>query len=183
MIEELRKNTPAEVLNVADGVWNQKELFIRWPKTNLLFIPGATRVNYHQYTDAQKEILKKAGIKQDTRSNGPAIMAYLLAGGERPKRCASAKGWSIHHIYDGKFPAPGERRTTHAVGDGRYFSEAAGLVAIHPIADALADEVPFFAWLLRCEAFERFGFDPDRVFQRSPTITSTSLLSTIGHRY
>ena len=71
--------------------------------------------------------------------------------------------WSIHHVYDGKFPAPG-RRTTHAVKEGRYFTEAAGLVAIHPIADVLADEVPYFAWLLRREAFERFGFDPDDVF-------------------
>ena len=45
------------------------------------------------------------------------------------------------------------------------FTEAAGLVAIHPLADALADEVPYFAWLLRFEAYQRYGFDPDGVFK------------------
>ena len=48
--------------------------------------------------------------------------------------------------------------------DAALFTEAAGLVAAHPFADALADEVPYFAWLLRAEAYQRFGFDPDAVF-------------------
>ena len=39
----------------------------------------------------------------------------------------------------------------------------AGLVAIHPIAEALKDEYFYFAWLLRHEAFLRFGYDPDAV--------------------
>jgi hypothetical protein len=79
-------------------------------------------------------------------------------------RCDSRNEWTVHHIYDGKFPAPGQSTTTHAVKDERYFTASAGLVAIHPVADALADEVPFFAWLLRKWAFERFRFDPDGVF-------------------
>jgi hypothetical protein len=37
-------------------------------------------------------------------------------------------------------------------------------VAIHPIADALFDEFPVFAWFLRAHAYLRFGYDPDRVF-------------------
>jgi len=38
------------------------------------------------------------------------------------------------------------------------------LIATHPVADALCDEFPFFAWLLRAESFRRFGYDPDGVF-------------------
>ena len=56
------------------------------------------------------------------------------------------------------------RRTSlHAVKDGRRFTQSAGLVAIHPIAEALKDEYLYFAWLLRHEAFLRFGYDPDAV--------------------
>ena len=166
MLNQLRESTPHHVLEIADRVWGQRDLFTRWPKRALLFMSGTTRLKYHQYTPDQKQRLHEVGIPPDTRSNGPAIMAYRLAGGERPSRVAPAKKWSVHHhIYDGKFPAPGQKNTTHAVNDGRYFTEASGLVAIHPIGDALADEVPYFAWLLRREAFERFGFDPDSVFR------------------
>lgn len=51
--------------------------------------------------------------------------------------------------------------------DGQLFTEAAGLVALHPVADSLADECAYFAWWLRQQAYERFGFDPDRVFSPS----------------
>jgi len=47
-----------------------------------------------------------------------------------------------------------------------HFSQSAGLIAVHPIADGLADEFPFFAWLLRAESFNRFGYDPDGVFSK-----------------
>ena len=48
--------------------------------------------------------------------------------------------------------------------DGNHFTQSAGLVAVHPIAEALADEYSYFAWLLRCESFKRFDYDPDLVF-------------------
>jgi hypothetical protein len=32
----------------------------------------------------------------------------------------------------------------------------------------MSDEYPFFAWSLRAEAFNRFGYDPDGVFAGSP---------------
>ncbi|HEY1801578.1 MAG TPA: hypothetical protein VGG46_11655 [Terriglobales bacterium] len=38
------------------------------------------------------------------------------------------------------------------------------MIATHPVAEALCDEYPFFAWLLRHESFRRFGYDPDSVF-------------------
>jgi hypothetical protein len=42
------------------------------------------------------------------------------------------------------------------------------LVAVHPIADALYEEDPEFAELLRRESFTRFGYDPDGLFSASP---------------
>jgi len=49
-----------------------------------------------------------------------------------------------------------------------HFSQSAGLIAVHPIADGLADEFPCFAWLLRAESSIRFGYDPDGVFSEAP---------------
>lgn len=39
-----------------------------------------------------------------------------------------------------------------------------GLVAIHPVAEALKDEYSYVAWRLGHEAFLRFNYDPDDVF-------------------
>jgi hypothetical protein len=129
-------------------------------------MPGTVRVKYHYYSPEQLTQIKAARIRPDTRSNGTAIMAYALAGGRRPGRASGREQWCIHHIYDGRYPAPEAASCTRAVTHGAYFTEAAGLVAIHPVADALADELAYFAWLLRHEAFCRFGFDPDGVFCR-----------------
>ena len=126
-----------------------------------LFIPGAVRNGFRSYTPAELQMIKAAGLRKDTRSNGPAVMAFGIAGGARPKRAVLTRGWNIHHVYDGKYPAPGHSGTLHAVKHGAYFTEAAGLVAVHPVADALADELPYFAWLLRYEAHTRFKFNPD----------------------
>ena len=161
-LDQLRLGTSPTILAIVDLVWAEKDAFVRWPAGALLFLLGCVRdVKYHDYDAALKARCRAAGFQPDTRSNGPAINAFRLAGGVRPKRHATNHEWSVHHIYDGKFPAPDRATTTHAVNDGRYFSEAAGLVAVHPIADALADEVPYFAWLLRSEALDRFGFNPD----------------------
>ncbi len=145
-------------------IYRNPETFVSWPQRQLLLLPGITReTKYHQYPIAVKQQLLNAGITPDGRSNGPAICSFLLAGGIRPLR-ETEKGWNIHHIYDGKFHHPSKAVTAHAIKDGRYFTEAAGLVALHPIADAMADEFSEFAWWLREEAFNRFGFDPDQVF-------------------
>jgi hypothetical protein len=163
-LESLRDLSPPPVLKVADDVWERRDTFLRWPTRALLLMPGTCRTAYHQYSDELKARIREGGLRPDSRSNGPAIVAYRLAGGERPARVASGRDWTIHHIYDGQFPWPGRGAVTHAVKDGRYFTEAAGLVAAHPVADALADDVPWFAWMLRREAFLRFAFDPDQVF-------------------
>jgi hypothetical protein len=166
-IRDLRRGVGAVLLRVADDVWANRTDFIRWPLKSLVFMPGVVRgaVEYHQYSAPQKEQMKAAKIAPDGRTNGPAIMAYLLAGGERPMRASGREGWSIHHIYDGQHFHHAKTSCTRAVTHGDYFTEAAGLVAIHPVADALADELAYFAWLLRYEAYLRFGFDPDGVFE------------------
>jgi hypothetical protein len=73
----------------------------------------------------------------------------------------------MHHVYSGKFRYIDRTATTHAVKLRDHFTQSAGVIATHPIADALSDEYPFFSWLLRFEAFSRFGYDPDGVFSSS----------------
>jgi len=150
--------------NIVKIVRENHLAFMSWPKRSLLLLPGVTReAKYHRYPAEVKQQLIKAGITPDSRNNGPAICSFLLADGIRPVR-ETGKRWNIHHLYDGKFPYNGNRTTTHAVKDGRFFTEAAGLVALHPLAEALADEFTDFAWWLRREAYDRFRFDPDGVF-------------------
>ena len=162
VLVHFRQLAPAHELAVADLIWADKDRFLAWPDSAVLFHPGAKRnVSFHTYTPSQLAQIKAAGVRKDTRSNGPAVMAYLLAKGRRPSRTVSTRGWNIHHVYDGKYPAQGKTTTCHAVKDGNLFTQSAGLVAAHPVADALADELPYFAWLLRHEAFTRFKFNPD----------------------
>lgn len=154
-------------------IYENPAMFVSWPKRQLLLLPGVTReTRYHQYPTTVKQQLRNAGIPIDGRSNGPAICSFLLAGGVRPMR-EIGQGWHIHHIYDGKFLHPKKTATTHAIRDGQYFTEAAGLVALHPIANALADEFSEFAWWLREGAFKRFGFDPDHVFEEQTGLNNT----------
>ena len=168
IVEHFRSTTHPAILNLTEDVWMNRDFFVRWPKRSHLLISGCKRSDgpYHSFDPDLRSLLRSARVKIDSRSNGPAIMAFLYAGGERPKRL-NGHGWSTHHIYDGQFPAPARTKSVRAIENGEYFTEAAGLVAIHPLADGMASEVPFFAWLLRQEAFLRFGFDPDGVFTSS----------------
>ncbi|MSU57679.1 MAG: hypothetical protein EXS35_05775 [Pedosphaera sp.] len=165
VLEHFRSKTPPAILKIADDVWVNRIEFIRWPQKAHLLITSCVRESgsFHTFTPELKSLLKSKGVKINTLCNGPAIMVFLFAGGERPNR-NNGNGWPIHHIYDGQFPMPPKTSSAKAVSHGDYFTEAAGLVAIHPLADGLASEVPYFAWLLRHEAFEKFGFDPDNVF-------------------
>jgi len=145
--------------------------FVNWPEKAVLLwqgcdrsVPVGAKQRYHLYPDPIRLLAVQHGIRLDTRANGPATAAYLLAWGIRPERFGSSNRWAIHHLYSGKFPYVERSSTTHAAKDGNHFTQSAGLVAIHPIADALCDEFPFFSWLLRAEAFRRFGYDPDGVF-------------------
>jgi hypothetical protein len=140
--------------------------FARWPREGRLLWPGCTRMTkYHEFPDSVRRLARDCRVKLDARSNGPAVVAYLVAGGERPLRYGSRNAWTVHHAYSGRFPALGRSSTLHATHDPNHFTHSAGLVAIDPIADQLADEYPCFTWALRAEAYRRFSYDPDGVFR------------------
>jgi hypothetical protein len=147
------------------------DYFIRWPSKAELLWKGAFRAKpniYFEYPDELKRQIESMDtLRPNTLSNGPAIMSFLLAGGERPTRFAKNSAWHIHHIYFKEFPYKGRKETLHAVKEGNHFTQSAGLVAIHSIANTLCDEYPFFSWRLRAEAFQKFGYDPDHVFTPS----------------
>ena len=159
------------VRDVVRRVARDLDSFVRWPKKAALLWKGCDRnrpdgakQKYHSYPMTIRQLAKRSGIVLDTRPNGPAIASYQFAGGLRPKRLGSKNAWSIHHPYSGKFPYVERKETTHAAKEGNHFTQSAGLVAVHPVADALCDEFPPFAWLLRAYAFKKFGYDPDGVF-------------------
>lgn len=138
--------------------------FVKWPQRSLLLWDGCCRVPSHDFPPELRQAIRAQQLPVRNWSNDPAIYAYRLAGGERPKRTGGTE-WSIHHLYDGKFPYPGGRQpSVQAVKHPRHFTQSAGLVAVHPIADALADEFAIFAWRLRAESFVRFGYDPESAF-------------------
>lgn len=168
--ELIQVPTPAERA-VLSTVVGHLDAFVAWPQEALLLWEGCNRVpedgkrqKYFSYPAVIKAKARSAGINLDTRPNGPAIAAFQLAGGARPARFGSSNAWSIHHLYSGKFPYPGRNSTTHAAKNGAHFTQSAGLIAAHPVADALVDEFPFYAWYLRAHAFQRFGYDLDAVF-------------------
>lgn len=162
---------PAPLSEVLHIIGASLSAFVRFPEKAILLWHGCDRVvptgqktKYHSYPQALKDAAKTAGVYLDARANGPAIAAFQMGGGDRPARFGSSNAWSVHHPYSGKFPFPGRESTTHAAKCCEHFTQSAGLIAVHPLADALCDELPAFAWLLRAEAFRRFSYDPDRVF-------------------
>jgi len=161
---------PESVRAIVRSVLANMDDFVHWPKEAILLWSGCDRITppgksqrIHRYPLELKGAVASFD-DWDERPNGPAIAAFVVAGGIRPCRFGSKNAWSIHHIYSGKFPHRADRSTMHATKNGLHFTQSAGLVAVHPIADALCDEFPFFTWLLRAKAFIRFGYDPDAVF-------------------
>ena len=141
------------------SIYADAEKSFEWPQVGSLLWPGCVRTfedGKHDYPAELKVRLNRLGLNPDTRTNGPAIVSYLAAGGKRP--ICGGEGWHIHHIYDGTDGVP------HAVRDPNLFTHSAGLVAAHPVAHHLAHQSELLKWLLRREAFLRFGFDPMNVF-------------------
>lgn len=162
------------VIRLARHVWGGGDRFVRWPTSRRRPLLSCARCAKGETYAAEdrlriakaKELLGDLARGQFVHaSNGPAVLAFLLAGGLRPRLRGSKGRWSVHHVYDGRFPAPNRERSTHAVKNPRYFTDARGLVAVHPVADALAHEVDWFAWQLRFGAWQRFAFDPDGIFR------------------
>jgi len=150
---------------ILKSVASNLNAFVQWPDHALLLWPECDRgQKYHTYPPHVRQAARAQKYVLDGRTNGPAVATFIIAGGNRPERFGSKNAWSIHHLYSGKFPYLDCTTTIHATKDCKHFTQSAGLVAIHPIADALVDEYPFFTWLLRAHAFVRFGYDPDGVF-------------------
>ena len=145
------------------SVWIDPEQFFEWPQVSAQLSTEFTRTDDgYDYSDELLARLALLGLSPGQRSNDPAIAAFLAAGGRRPK--CGHEGWPVHHIYDGLAQFVPNTATAHAVKDGRYFTHSAGLVAAHPVAHHLAHQSPLLKWLLRREAYIRFGFDPDGAF-------------------
>jgi hypothetical protein len=162
---------PEAVRHVLRHVADHLKDFVQWPLRAVLLWDGCDRLTpagkkqkYHRYPESISGLAKAQKIILDSRPNGPASAAFAFAGGRRPERFGSTNAWTTHHVYSGKFPYIGHTATTHAVKLRKHFTQSAGVIATHPVADALCDEYPFFTWLLRYEAFRRFGYDPDGVF-------------------
>lgn len=175
-LKEASAVSDSAVRECVTTVCKSLDVFVRWPGKAVLLWDGCDRIappgerqRIHTFPEPIKRAAKLVKAPLDTRSNGPAIIAFLVAGGVRPIRYGSHNSWSVHHIYSGKFPYAGKSATLHAAKDGLHFTQSAGLIAVHPIADGMCDEYPFFSWLLRAEAFRRFGYDPDAVFADTAT--------------
>ncbi len=148
------------ILEIRRTVLSNLDEFVKWPKEPLLLWNGCSRDGYHTYPNQILELLRERGIYRRGWSNDPAIHSFLLAGGDRLKRKHKGYGWNIHHLYFGV----GVKKTLHAVKDGKHFTQSAGVVAVHPIADTLCEEDSDFTAVLRDESFKRFGYDPDGIF-------------------
>jgi hypothetical protein len=179
VLAELKQWFNDECATIEDAILRQAvchiaenlNAFVRFPIRPVLLWQGCDRIapdglrqKYHKYPPAIKEAAKDHQIPLDTRPNGPAITSFLFAGGQRPVRFGSMNAWSIHHLYSGKFPFIGKSSSLHSQKNRNHFTQSAGLIAAHPLADALSDEIPAFAWLLRAHSFQKFGYDPDGVF-------------------
>lgn len=163
----------SDIKHIVKYTYDHLDSFCSRPKVPILLWEGCNRKpnegetqKYHPpYPKIIKDKAKDKEIKLgDRRSNGPAIVSFEFAGGERRPRYGSKNKWNIHHIYSGKFPYTGREKTTHAKVDGIHFTQSAGLIAVHPILDSICDEIPAFSWYMRFLSWEKFGYDPDKVF-------------------
>jgi hypothetical protein len=141
------------------ALWREKDCWFRWPKQSALLQHGWTRdrdgnrTDCYPYDAELTRRLKQKNLKPDGRNNGPAILSFLMAGGERT--VSGGEGWPIHHVYDGQALIPNTRRKIlHAVQDGEHFTHSGGLVAAHPAAHFVAHQSELLAGLLRWEAFQ-----------------------------
>ncbi len=168
---EVEQIEPEAVRRVAICVGANWQDFVIFSELAVLLWKGCDRIKpagnqqkYHAYPIEIKLAAKRLGFTLDGRPNGPARAAFDFAGGVRPKRTGSTNDWTAHHLYSGKFPYAERVNTTHAVKSGNHFTQSAGVVTTHPIADAMCDEFPCFTWFLRAISFQKFGYDPDGVF-------------------
>ncbi len=119
-----------------------------------------------------KELLaaEQAARPADPVPSHYAAAAFRFAGGTIPQM-PYAGGWSLRHLYDGTFDhydeehfyGAGQQRI-NALQDHRHFTQAAGMVAVHPVVNQLWPIYPWIVYTLRARAAVTLHYDPDRVF-------------------
>ena len=145
------------------ALWQEKDSWFRWPTESVVLQRGWTRVrdgnrdDCYSYSDELIRRLKQSNLKPDGRNNGPAILSFRMAGGERP--VSGDEHWPIHHIYDGQAVNPNtQKKILHAVNDGEHFTHSGGLVALHPAAHFIPStmfrESPAFPLMKAGECFQ-----------------------------
>src|SRR3990170_2329239 len=93
-----RKVTEYSHRRIIREVNRNLDKYVKWPKRAELLWEGCIRVKYHTYPEKVLGYLSQLGRPINALSNGPAIMVYLIAGGERPKWNGRHE-WTIHHLY------------------------------------------------------------------------------------
>jgi len=122
---------------VRDTVGENLDVFVRWPERALLLWPECDRTP--PPGKKHKYFKYPAHIKDIARP-----LRYTL------------DGWPN-----------GPAIAAFCIAGGVRPAQSAGVVAVHPVADALVDEFPFFTWLLRARAYQKFGYDPDGAFSKT----------------
>jgi hypothetical protein len=93
----------------------------------------------------------------------PFEVAFKLAGGSIPEP-AEGMNWTMHHLYEGRFPFEGKTASFNAPEWSFHQTQTAGLVWVHPSMESLWRDFGAIVKTLRARAWVRFGYDPDRYF-------------------
>jgi hypothetical protein len=92
-----------------------------------------------------------------------AVAAFKRCGGVMPVAVPDACQWRLFHLYDDMTHlVVGNRVESERAG--RQFTQAAALVAAHPVVYHLKGEHACIESTLRAKAFTRFNYDPLNLF-------------------
>ncbi len=78
-IESELDKVSASERRIISEAWEHRADYIKWPARARLLWPGCVRIRYHRIPDTVKEEARAREVPVDSRSNGPAVMAFLLA--------------------------------------------------------------------------------------------------------
>lgn len=128
-------------------------------------IPAEHRQRYNQLVAAEQ-----VARPNDPAPSHHAAAAFKFAGGTVPPT-PYGTSWKLRHLYDGTFTGYGDehfygagQQRINALRDHRHYTQSAGMVALHPIANQLWTIYPWIAYTLRARAAVTFRYDPDRAF-------------------
>jgi hypothetical protein len=94
-----------------------------------------------------------------------AVAAFKYTGGNFPAS-SGADAWRLVHLYEA-LTVFGAGNRDEAARAARHFTQAAALVAVHPVVFHLKREHPCVVTVLQRVAFRRFHYDPTNQFAES----------------